>query len=391
MRRRQVTSQEEDEPIESFASQTTRLLKNLDLYEKQETEHTVSTSTGGTVSVVSLTIIFFLFISELWSYLSTTHSHSIAVDTRTAQKLPIYFNITFHSLRCSAVTIDIMDVSGDQQIDAFSHTYKTRLSPKGERIGAPFIETWEEEGEEDSMTPQQRQYQQQQMAILQMLQGAGMRPNMPLMPPPSSQGSKAHPDFAGEGCELGGWIEVNKVAGNVHIALGANHHSTHSHAGGKEQKHLHQFMIHEMLNFNASHTITSLTFGENLPTSTGVIQPLNGIKGIIQHGSGSAHYQYFVKVVPTMYTTTGGKVIDTNQYSVTTQVHPITPLDAYNPDGRKIPGVFFVYDLSPFVVKIQEKTMPLSTFLTSLCAIVGGVFTIAGIVDSILFHTNRKQ
>ena len=43
-----------------------------------------------------------------------------------------------------------------------------------------------------------------------------------------------------------------------------------------------------------------------------------------------------------------------------------------------LPGVFFIYDISPIMVKFTEKTMSFSYFLTSLCAIVGGVFTTAG-------------
>ena len=35
------------------------------------------------------------------------------------------------------------------------------------------------------------------------------------------------------------------------------------------------------------------------------------------------------------------------------------------------PGVFFVYDLSPFMVSVTESTTPFFQFLTGLCAIVG--------------------
>ena len=52
-----------------------------------------------------------------------------------------------------------------------------------------------------------------------------------------------------------------------------------------------------------------------------------------------------------------------------------------------LPGVFFIYDISPIMVKFTEKTMSFSYFLTSLCAIVGGVFTTAGIVDGLVYHT----
>lgn len=32
---------------------------------------------------------------------------------------------------------------------------------------------------------------------------------------------------------------------------------------------------------------------------------------------------------------------------------------------------------------------PLSTFLVSLCAIIGGVFTVASLIDSLIYHSSR--
>ena len=51
-----------------------------------------------------------------------------------------------------------------------------------------------------------------------------------------------------------------------------------------------------------------------------------------------------------------------------------------------LPGTFFIYDLSPFVVRRSVQSPPFSQFLTGLCAIVGGVVTISGFVDSLLFR-----
>jgi hypothetical protein len=45
-----------------------------------------------------------------------------------------------------------------------------------------------------------------------------------------------------------------------------------------------------------------------------------------------------------------------------------------------------MYDLSPIMVKFTEKQRSFAHFLTSVCAIVGGVFTVAGIIDSLVYH-----
>ncbi len=45
-----------------------------------------------------------------------------------------------------------------------------------------------------------------------------------------------------------------------------------------------------------------------------------------------------------------------------------------------------MFDLSPFAVRVRDNSVTFLQFLTSLCAIVGGIVTLAGLVDSILHH-----
>ncbi len=53
---------------------------------------------------------------------------------------------------------------------------------------------------------------------------------------------------------------------------------------------------------------------------------------------------------------------------------------------RACAGVFFFYEFSPIRVKIAERSRSFTHFLTSVCAIVGGVFTVMGMVDACV-HT----
>ena len=45
---------------------------------------------------------------------------------------------------------------------------------------------------------------------------------------------------------------------------------------------------------------------------------------------------------------------------------------------------FFKYDFSPIMVWKQQTKKSFMQFLTSLCAIVGGVFSVAGIANALL-------
>ena len=54
-----------------------------------------------------------------------------------------------------------------------------------------------------------------------------------------------------------------------------------------------------------------------------------------------------------------------------------------------LPGIFFVYELSPFMIEASRIRMPILHLVTKLCAIVGGVFTVLGVLDSILFRLQK--
>jgi hypothetical protein len=61
----------------------------------------------------------------------------------------------------------------------------------------------------------------------------------------------------------------------------------------------------------------------------------------------------------------------------------------YAAGDRGLPGVFFMYDLSPMMVTIKETRRSFLHFLTEVCAIVGGVFSVASLVDGALYQGMR--
>jgi len=87
---------------------------------------------------------------------------------------------------------------------------------------------------------------------------------------------------------------------------------------------------------------------------------------------------------PTSYTSLSGKRILTNQFSVTENERVLQQVNA-----NGLPGVFFFYDISPLKVIYNEEKSSFLHFLTSVCAIGGGVFTVSGIIDSFVYHGHR--
>ena len=93
------------------------------------------------------------------------------------------------------------------------------------------------------------------------------------------------------------------------------------------------------------------------------------------------------QVVPTQYRFLNGTTIQTNQYSVTEHLRHVNP-----GSGRGLPGVFFFYEVSPLHVVIEEQYQKgWVAFFTSVCAVVGGVVTVMGMVDHMLFSMLRTS
>jgi len=69
------------------------------------------------------------------------------------------------------------------------------------------------------------------------------------------------------------------------------------------------------------------------------------------------------------------------------------PFQAKREDGTVVdlnkgtmPGVFFYYEMSDLCAFYDEKAHTMGHFLTHLCAIIGGVFTVLGLVDKAVYR-----
>ncbi|KAK6031404.1 hypothetical protein OSTOST_02436 [Ostertagia ostertagi] len=176
--------------------------------------------------------------------------------------------------------------------------------------------------------------------------------------------------YKDEGCRVYGKLQVAKVAGNFHLAPGDPHRIMRAH--------VHDFHDVDLKNFDTAHVINHLSFGNEFP---GKKHPLDGKDTTSDRGA--IMHNYYVKVVPTSYVRMDGRVESSHQFSVTT----------HQKDRSKgvsgIPGFVVQYEFSPLMVRYEERRQHLITFLVSLCAIIGGVFTVAQMLDSMIYHSSR--
>ncbi|WRX14505.1 Endoplasmic reticulum vesicle transporter [Theobroma cacao] len=419
-------------------------LRNLDAYPKVNEDFYSRTLSGGIITLVSSLAIFFLFFSEFRLYLHTVTETKLLVDTSRGEALRInfsldmQFDVTFPAIPCTLLNLDAMDISGEQHLDIKHDIIKKRINAHGDviesrqdGIGAPKDHQWilfnkflesnlsllEGSFREDLTTafsviekPLQRHGGRlehnepycgscfgaeqsdddccnscEEVREAYRQKGWAMT-NVDLIDQCKREGFiQRVKDEDGEGCNIHGSLEVNKVAGNFHFAPGKSFHQTNIF--------LSDLLAFQKDSYNISHRINRLAFGEYFP---GVVNPLDGAQWI--HETSNGMYQYFIKVVPTIYTDIRGRTVHSNQYSVTQH---FKNLEVIYPNSH--PGVFFIYDFSPIKVTFKEEHISFLHFITNICAVIGGtiitnslyllvcIFTVAGIIDSFVYHGQRRM
>ena len=173
------------------------------------------------------------------------------------------------------------------------------------------------------------------------------------------------------GCQLVGHLLLDRAPGNFHILARSKHHD------------LEPFMT------NVSHMVNELYIGD--PTAMHWIQkkrskvpaeveptitPLNG--NVYNLEDLHQAYHHYFKLIATKIEgmKVGSRELVFYQQLVNSQ------LAFY--DKSLTPEAKFAYDLSPIAVKYSFRSRKWYDYLTSIFAIIGGVFTIVGMVDGFL-------
>tara|TARA_B110000977_G_scaffold165743_2_gene213184 strand:+ start:14114 stop:15247 length:1134 start_codon:yes stop_codon:yes gene_type:complete len=357
-------------------------LKGFDAYVKPEAHLTRKTTSGAIVSLVGYALMAILFLSELGTYLSPRRVTTMGVDITRDELLQINLDITFPGLPCQIISLDALDASGKHEADIGGELHKQRVSSEGKNLG-----TYESHFEDLTL------------GIIQFL-----KPRNPNDPMPHikhfEEVAKARKEK--EGCRVHGVMKVQRVAGNFHISVHQRDWQTL------------QMVYDKVSDIDVSHVIKRLSFGRDYP---GKIEPLNGYERLLDKSkTESGTFKYFLKIVPTTYTrgrkknvspqslqTVGDHVKDKNtgnkgkngitsyknrqppldRSSIRTNLYSVTEYFTQSKGWSEtgLPAVFFIYDLSPVVMEISDAHVSFGHFLARVCAVVGGVFAVTGMVD----------
>ncbi|KAA0046496.1 protein disulfide-isomerase 5-4-like [Cucumis melo var. makuwa] len=188
-------------------------------------------------------------------------------------------------------------------------------------------------------------------------------------------GSVKRPAPSAGGCRIEGYVRLKKVPGSLVIAARSESHS---------------FDASQM---NMSHIISHLSFGRKISPKAfsdakqlipyiGISHDrLNGRSFINQRDLGAnVTIEHYLQIVKTeVLTRRSGKLLEEYEYTAHSSVS----------QSLYIPVAKFHFELSPMQVVITENQKSFSHFITNVCAIIGGVFTVAGILDALLHNTIR--
>ena len=322
----------------------------------------VRTSCGAALSVAAVALALVLLAGEARLSLRTrVESHVLVDASQGAREFEVRLDLTFHALQCKDVSLVSEDAKGVPYEEARLALTKTPVLTAGGAGSAAAAGA----GAASAFAPGGADAAAAAAAAAAADAAA---------PGGGSSGGGAR-----LGCRVAGTARVRRVAGHIHVAAPRS-------LSSMEGRLVFSIAPDVLRSFNASHTVNRLAFGPHFP---GQVSPLDGVTSLPQ--AAAAAFQYHIKVVPTVFEPVGGGApIDSQQYSASDFVQV---LDASGGDHGHFmhPGVWFKYDFSPIMVRLVETRRSFLQFLTSACAILGGVFALSGVIDAIVFRVTDEK
>eukprot|EP00571_Detonula_confervacea_P011476 CAMPEP_0172303988 /NCGR_PEP_ID=MMETSP1058-20130122/5450_1 /TAXON_ID=83371 /ORGANISM="Detonula confervacea, Strain CCMP 353" /LENGTH=496 /DNA_ID=CAMNT_0013015031 /DNA_START=178 /DNA_END=1668 /DNA_ORIENTATION=- len=191
------------------------------------------------------------------------------------------------------------------------------------------------------------------------------------------------------GCQLSGFLLVDRAPGNFHIQAQSKGHDLAAHMT------------------NVSHIINHLSFGKPFSkyfikeglknTPPGFLETTRPFDGnvYVTRNEHEAHHHY-LKVITTDFDGDKQKVAKKNKAfykppepSRAYQILQSSQLSLYQADI--VPEAKFTYDLSPIAVSYSKKYRAWYDYFTSLMAIIGGTFTVVGMMESGIHSISSKK
>lgn len=396
----------------------------FDAFAKTVDDARVRTASGGIVTITCLLTILMLVLSEWRDFNTVVLRPELVVDRDRSKRLDINLDITFPKMPCDVLTLDIMDVSGELQVDIASNNFqKIRLDQSLNEIGTedlaiggnsnklakakapgycgPCYGAKDQAG--NDAKPQNEKVccntcEDVKQAYVEVGWAFFDGKNIEQC---EEEGyvTKIN-ERINEGCRIKGTANINRVAGNLHIAPGGSFttSATHIHDLSLYEKHPHLTLEHMVNHFsfgpdpgnNFHHNSEATGNIKELMFSTHPLDGFSSKTGFKRHV-----YSYFMKVVSTRYEFLNHTILETNQFSATKHDRPLAggkdedhQHTVHSRGGH--PAVFFNMEISPIkVINREEYAKSWGSFVLSVCSAIGGVLTIGAVLDKTVYEANK--
>ncbi|EMG46335.1 hypothetical protein G210_3426, partial [Candida maltosa Xu316] len=387
-------------------------LLSLDAFAKTVEDARIKTTSGGIITLICILITLILIRNEYLDYTTIITRPELVVDRDINKQLDINLDISFINLPCDMISVDLLDVTGDQQLNIIDSGLKKIRLLKNKQSDVIINEVDDDEPAIDRDVP-----------LTELAKGLpeGSDANAycgscyGALPQDKKQhccndcntvrrayAEKLWSFYDGEnieqcekegyvarlrerinnneGCRIKGTTKVNRVSGTMDFAPGASFN--------REGRHFHDLSLYGKYKdkFNFDHIINHLSFGE-VPNDGQANEMFDSIHPLDDHQfmlHKKEHLvSYYLKVVATRYESLDyTKRIDTNQFSVITHDRPLA--GGKDDDHQHtlharggIPGVNFNFDISPLkIINRQQYAKTWSGFVLGVISSIAGVLMV---------------
>lgn len=178
------------------------------------------------------------------------------------------------------------------------------------------------------------------------------------------------------GCQITGFLMVDRVPGNFHLQARSPMHDFAAHMTNVSHE------VHH-LSFGSPAVKNEIIYGHTLapPGFLAGLSPMDG-NVYVTHNEHEA-YHHYLKVVTTDVGSAGSRrSLKTPEQRRAYRILQSSQLSFYHTD--QVPEAKFSYDLSPIAVSYRMSSRRWYDYVTSIMAIVGGVFTVFGMLEGMI-------
>ncbi|CAR27716.1 hypothetical protein ZYGR_0N02020 [Zygosaccharomyces rouxii] len=391
-------------------------LRTFDAFSKTEEDVRIRTRTGGIIALLCCLVTIFLLISEWLNFNQVVNRPELVVDKDRQLKLELEADITFPSMPCDMLSLDIMDSAGEIQLDLLESGFtKTRLDQNGQSLGSSSLKVSDE-----SYDPKDENYcgacygakdqsrnnevPKEERVCCQTcndVRRAYLEANWAFFDGKNIEQCEREGyvdrvnEQLNEGCRVQGSALLNRIQGTLHFAPGV--------AFQNPKGHFHDLSLYEKThNLNFNHIINHLSFGKPVTSNARgrgasvATAPLDGRQAFPDRDTHMHQFSYFTKIVPTRYEYMDKMVVETAQFSATLHDRPLHggadqdhPTTLHTKGG--FPGLFVYFEMSPLkVINREQHAQTWSGFILNCITSIGGVLAVGTVLDKITYKAQKS-